>query len=216
MIKTVIFDLDGTLLYTLEDLTDSVNFALEKFNHPTRTLGEIRSFVGNGVKPLIERSIPNGEANPDFESCLKIFKEHYSENMYNKTKPFDGIDELLCELKKRGYKIAVVSNKFDKAVKELCKTYFSDNVEVAIGESVGIPKKPAPEGVFQAMKELGAVCENSVYVGDSEVDIMTAKNSGLKCISVCWGYKEKDFLKKEGALCIVENPHEILDELKKL
>lgn len=211
--KAVIFDLDGTLLYTLEDLKDSVNFALLKYNYPIRTLDEIRNFVGNGVKPLIERSLPGGAKNPDFDMVLKTFKENYSENMYNKTRPFEGINELLSALVKSGFKIAVVSNKFDKAVKELCKSFFPQ-ISTAIGESENIRKKPAPDSVFKAIELLDA--KKCIYVGDSEVDIQTAKNSGLKCISVTWGYKDKDFLIKNGADFIVDTPGEIFEILQKI
>lgn len=213
MQKAAIFDLDGTLLYTLEDLKDSVNFALIKFDYPCRSLDEVRDFVGNGVKVLMERSMPEGCNNPSFDECLKCFKEHYAKNMYNKTKLFDGIEEMLETLKSRGYKIAVVSNKFDLAVKDLCKKYFGEKVEVAIGESEGVRKKPAPDSVIKAINILGCDKNLTYYIGDSEVDIETAQNSGLKCISVSWGYKDKDFLKKHGAEIIVDKPCEIADFL---
>lgn len=213
MQKGAIFDLDGTLLYTLEDLKESVNFALAKYDYSPRTLEEVKSFVGNGVRLLMERAVPEGAENSEFEAILKCFKKHYAKNMYNQTKPFDGILEMLETLHKRGYKIGVVSNKFDKAVKELCRKYFGERVEVAIGEDEqhGVRKKPAPDSVFKAMELLG--CEKSLtyYIGDSEVDLETAHNSGLQCISVTWGYKDEDFLKKQGARIIVHKPLEILD-----
>ena len=214
MEKGAIFDLDGTLLYTLEDLKDSVNYSLAKFGYPCRTLDEVRNFVGNGVKLLIERALPGGEKNSDFKECLTCFKEHYKKNMYNKTRLFDGIDEMLAELNSRGYKIAVVSNKFDAAVKELCEKYFCGKIEIAIGESEGVRKKPSPDSVLKAMEVLNCNPELTYYIGDSEVDIETAKNAGLKCISVSWGYKDKDFLKEHGASTIVDRPLEILKILK--
>ncbi len=215
MQKAVIFDLDGTLLYTLEDLKDSVNFALKKFNYPARTLDEIRSFVGNGVRLLIERALPNGAENPDFENCLECFKTHYSENMYNKTKPFDGILEMLELLTSRKYKIAVVSNKFDLAVKELCKKYFGEKIELAIGENeaIGIHKKPSPDSVLKVIETFSCDKNLTFYVGDSEVDIQTAKNSGLECISITWGYKDKDFLIKNGAKKIADTMEDLLKYL---
>ena len=215
MQKGAIFDLDGTLLYTLEDLKESVNFALAKYDYAPRTLEEVRNFVGNGVRLLMERAVPQGAENPDFEAILKCFKEHYAENMYNKTKPFDGILEMLEVLQKRGYKIGVVSNKFDKAVKELCRKYFCERVEVAIGEDEqhGIRKKPAPDSVFKAMEILGCDKNSTYYIGDSEVDLETAKNSGWKSISVTWGYKDREFLLSHGAENIVEKPREILEIL---
>ena len=211
MIHGIIFDLDGTLLNTLEDLCDSTNYALKQFNYPQRTIDEIRSFVGNGVKLLIQRAIPNGENNPNFEKCLEIFKIHYKENMYNKTKPYDRIPELLKELKLKGIQTAVVSNKFDTAVKSLCKKYFGDLIQVAIGENEaeGIRKKPAPDSVFKAITELKVSIENVIYVGDSETDIQTAKNAEIDCISCCWGFRSKDTLKKEGAINIIDFPSEL-------
>lgn len=204
----VLFDLDGTLLYTLEDLKNSVNFVLQKYNYPLRSLDEIRNFVGNGVRILMEKAVPDGARNPQFEKLLELFKQHYAQNMYAKTKPFDGIDELLDNLKSRGCLIAVVSNKFDKAVKELCKHYFDGKIDIAIGEDEHVRKKPAPDSIFKAMKLLG--CDKAVFVGDSEVDIQTAKNAGLKCISVTYGYKSKDFLLNNGAEFLADTPGEIL------
>lgn len=156
MIKTAIFDLDGTLLNTLEDLKDSTNYALEQFGFPTRTLEEIRKFVGNGVRKLIERAVPTDCDAETTEKCLAIFKQHYSKNMYNHTKPYNSILEILKKLSHKGLKIAVVSNKFDSAVKELCEKYFTNLVDVAIGQADDVPKKPAPDGVFKAMKILNA------------------------------------------------------------
>lgn len=214
--KLVIFDLDGTLLNTLEDLTDSTNFALSKFEYPQKTIDQVRSYVGNGVALLIERAIPDGKDNNNFEKCLEIFKENYSKNMYNKTSPYPKILGMLNDLRKRGYKVAVVSNKFDKAVKELCGKYFPKLIDVAIGENEaeGIKKKPAPDTVFQAIKELNEKISNCVYVGDSEVDIMTAKNSGMPCISVTWGFKTREFLVNNGGRILVDNPNEIVDYLE--
>ncbi len=211
MINTIIFDLDGTLLNTLEGLKNSTNFALKKFNSPEITLEQTRSFVGNGVRKLIERAIPNGEQNPDFEKCLNTFKEHYSKTMYQKTVAYDGIEDMLTELKKRGVKTGVVSNKFDTAVKELCKNYFDGLIIVAIGESPNVRKKPAPDSVLKAMKILGAKPENTLYVGDSDVDIQTAKNSNLKSVGVTWGFRDRELLEKEGADFIINTPCELLE-----
>lgn len=211
MINTIIFDLDGTLLNTLEGLKNSTNFALKKFNSPEITLEQTRSFVGNGVRKLIERAIPNGEQNPDFEKCLNTFKEHYSKTMYQKTVAYDGIEDMLTELKKRGVKTGVVSNKFDTAVKELCKNYFDGLIIVAIGESPNVRKKPAPDSVLKAMKILGAKPENTIYVGDSDVDIQTAKNSNLKSVGVTWGFRDRELLEKEGADFIINTPCELLE-----
>ena len=215
MKTTAIFDLDGTLLYTLEDLTDSTNYALEKFNYSKCTIEQVREYVGNGVYKLIERAMPLGAENPDFKQCLETFKSHYKENMYNKTRPFDGVLEMLEELKNRKIHIAVVSNKFDAAVKELCSHYFSNLVDTAAGESSNIRKKPAPDSVLAVMKYFCAKPEECVYIGDSEVDIQTAKNAGIDCISVNWGYKDTDFLLAHNASVVVSSCNELLEEIVK-
>lgn len=207
---TVIFDLDGTLLNTLEDLTDSVNFALTLYGFPCRKIDEIRHFVGNGVARLIELSIPDGLNNPNYEKCLADFRRHYSKNMQNKTDAYKGIMELLGQLSKENYKIAIVSNKFDAAVKGLNQLYFKKYIKVAIGESENVSKKPAPDTVFKALDELGSDISQAVYVGDSEVDVMTAKNSGLKCVGVTWGFRNRQLLEEKGADYIIDKPQELL------
>lgn len=215
MKKTVIFDLDGTLLNTLDDLADSTNYALSKFGYPTRTIEEVRQFVGNGVAKLIERAIPEGKNNPNFEKCLAIFKENYAQNMYNKTAPYNGIIEMLSNLKSKGIKIAVVSNKFDLAVKELCKKYFEGFIDFAAGENEaqGIRKKPAPDTVISVLNKFNFAPEDAVYVGDSDVDIMTAKNSKMPCISVTWGFRDEKFLLENGATILINAPSEIYNHL---
>lgn len=215
MKKAVIFDLDGTLLNTLDDLADSTNYALSKFGYPTRTIDEVRQFVGNGVAKLIERAIPEGKNNPNFEKCLNIFKENYAQNMYNKTAPYNGIIEMLSNLKSKGIKIAVVSNKFDLAVKELCKKYFEEFIDFAAGENEaqGIKKKPAPDTVISVLNEFNFAPEDAVYVGDSDVDIMTAKNSKMPCISVTWGFRDEKFLLENGATILINAPSEIYNHL---
>ncbi|MCR5265435.1 MAG: HAD-IIIA family hydrolase [Cyanobacteria bacterium RUI128] len=210
-IDTVIFDLDGTLLYTLEDLTDSTNYALAKFDFPDRTLDEIRQFVGNGVSLLIERAIPEGKDNPHFTECLELFKEHYSANMFNKTKPYDGVIDMLKRLKDEKYNIAVVSNKFEDAVKGLVDKYFYGLVDVAEGQCDCISKKPAPDAVYDVISKLGVVAENCIMIGDSEVDIETANNAGIPCMSVVWGYKDIDFLYAHGASTLIYTPDDILE-----
>lgn len=215
MKKAVIFDLDGTLLNTLDDLADSTNYALSRFDYPTRTIEEVRQFVGNGVAKLIERAIPEGKNNPNFEKCLAIFKENYAQNMYNKTAPYNGIIEMLSNLKSKGIKIAVVSNKFDLAVKELCKKYFEGFIDFAAGENEaqGIKKKPAPDTVISVLNEFNFAPEDAVYVGDSDVDIMTAKNSKMPCISVTWGFRDEKFLLENGATILINAPSEIYNHL---
>lgn len=207
---TIIFDLDGTLLDTIEDLTDSVNFALSMYGFPCRKMEEVRSFVGNGVARLMELSIPDGLNNPQYEKCLSDFRNHYSENMQNKTDAYKGIMELLAQLSKDEYKIAIVSNKFDKAVKELNEVYFGEYIKVAIGESENVAKKPAPDTVFKALEELGSTADKTVYIGDSEVDVKTAKNSGIVCVGVTWGFRDREVLEQKGADYIIDKPQELL------
>lgn len=215
-IKVIIFDLDGTLLNTLDDLADSTNFALSEFNYPTRSKEEIRTFVGNGVAKLIERAIPDGKNNSNFDKCLEIFKQHYSINKYNKTAPYNNIINLLIELKEKNYKIAVVSNKFDLAVKDLCQKYFPNLIDVAIGENeaAGINKKPSSDTVNLVLQQLNLNSNQAIYVGDSDVDILTAQNSNMPCISVTWGFRDKEFLIKNNAQIIINTPKEIIDYLK--
>lgn len=204
-----IFDLDGTLLDTLQDLAASVNYALRQHHMPEHSIDDVRRFVGNGVRRLMERAIPEGAANPAFEAAFATFRKYYMEHSLDTTRPYDGIPELIHELKKRGCQMAVVSNKMMAATQELVHHFFPE-IEVAIGEdeAAGIRKKPAPDTVFAAMKQLGE--GSAVYVGDSDVDLATARNSGLPCISVLWGFRDRDFLLAHGATTFVEQPLDIL------
>ena len=210
---TYIFDLDGTLLSSLEDLAASTNYALRWAGMPERTLEEVRMFVGNGVKLLMERAIPDGLQNPRFEEVYAKFREHYLKHNLDRTRPYDGVLELLAELKRRGKKLAIVSNKFYAATQDLAHHFFAGTIEVAIGERENIRKKPAPDTVLEALRQLGASKDGAVYIGDSDVDVMTAKNSGLPCISVLWGFRDKEFLIEHGATLFVKSPHEILAKL---
>ena len=210
---TYIFDLDGTLLSSLDDLAASTNYALRWAGMPERTTEEVRMFVGNGVKLLMERAIPDGQQNPRFEEVYATFREHYLKHNLDRTRPYEGVIGMLRELKRRGKKLAIVSNKFYAATQELAHHFFADTIEVAIGERENIRKKPAPDTVLEALRQLGASKESAVYVGDSDVDVMTAKNSGLPCISVLWGFRDKEFLIKHGATLFVEKPQEILAKL---
>lgn len=209
--NTIIFDLDGTLLDTLDDLTDSVNYSLALHGFPCREKSEVRRFVGNGVARLMELAIPDGRSNSKYDICLEDFKKHYSKNKQNKTNAYNGIMELLEKLNKENYKLAIVSNKFDMAVKELNEIYFGEYIKVAIGESEHIAKKPAPDTVFKALEELGAEANNSIYVGDSEVDVKTAKNSGIKCVGVTWGFRDRELLEEKGADYIIDKPSDLLE-----
>lgn len=213
---TVIFDLDGTLLNTLGDLSDSVNYSLSLNGLPTRSIEDVRKFVGNGIGRLIELCIPDGLDNHLFHKCLSDFRSHYSKNMQNKTGAYKGIPEILSELSEKSYKMAIVSNKFDKAVKNLNQVYFSKYISTAIGESENISRKPAPDTVFKALEEIDSIASKAVYIGDSEVDVKTAKNSGLISIGVTWGFRDRDVLKQEGADYIIAKPQELLELLESL
>jgi len=208
---TVIFDLDGTLLNTLEDLMDAVNYALEQFGYPQRTLEEIRTFVGNGVRKLMERSLPDGAQNVYFEEALAAFRAYYTEHCEDKTQAYDGVIELMERLKAEGCRLAIVSNKLDRAVKALNQSYFKGMVQAALGDQEGIRRKPAPDMVENALAELNSSKSEAVYVGDSDVDIQTAANSGLPCISVSWGFRDAQFLRECGAAVIADTPQQVYD-----
>ncbi len=213
--KTIIFDLDGTLMDSLQDLTLSVNYCMAKYGGPQYTDEEIKEKVGRGIYVLIEKSLPGGRSNPDYDACVGEFAPYYQEHMFDHSCAFPGIPEVLEALKNKGCHLAIVSNKFDAAVKEISGRFFGDLIEVAIGEAEkqGIRKKPAPDTVFEAMKQLGSEAEDCVYVGDSEVDLQTAANAHIPCISVTWGYKSEQFLKENGAKTIVSEPAGLLEVL---
>lgn len=206
---TYIFDLDGTLLDSLTDLAISCNYALRINNMPERTIDEVRCFVGNGVKKLMERAIPNGLQNPAFEKTYADFRQHYLVHNLDNTKPYPGIIPLLKRLHSEGKNIAVVSNKFYAATQDLVKHFFGEYITVAIGERENIRKKPAPDTVFEALRQLSASLSGAVYIGDSDVDVMTARNCNIPCISVLWGFRSKEFLIKNGATTFVTAPDEI-------
>ena len=209
---TYIFDLDGTLLDTLDDLAAAVNHALRAYAMPEHSRDDIRRFVGNGVRLLMIRAIPGGEQNPRFDEVFSTFRAYYLQHSMDRTRPYDGISEVLAALKQRGCRLAVVSNKFYAATRELCRHFFPDTIEVAVGEheAEGIRKKPAPDTVIEALNQLGMDAHNAVYVGDSEVDLQTARNAGLPCISVLWGFRDKDFLLSNGATTFITSPEELL------
>lgn len=208
--QLAIFDLDGTLLNTLDDLADSVNFIMNEFGYPQRTLTEVRSFVGNGIRKLIERSAPENTAEDAINRMFEQFKEYYAVHCADKTKPYDGIMELLQTLQEQGVKLAVVSNKADYAVKALCEQYFNGYFDVAVGEREGIARKPAPDTVNEVLKNLQMEKSQAVYIGDSEVDVQTANNAEMDCIAVDWGFRDKEILTEAGAETIVSTPAEIV------
>ena len=215
-VNTILFDLDGTILNTIEDISDSVNFALEKNGFPKRTLAEVRSFVGNGFNNLIHRALPSGTDGEPFEKCLALFKEHYKKNKTNKTSPYDGVPEMMRGLMENGYKIAVVSNKQDDAVRALSELFFSDCVSFALGSSDDAAKKPAPDMVYKALSVLGSSVSEAVFIGDSEVDAETAKNANMPIIGVSWGFRGENILASAGIRHIARKPSDIPDIIKKL
>lgn len=209
MSTAVIFDLDGTLLYTLEDLYLSVNVMLEKFGYPLRTKDEVCSFIGNGVPKLVERSLPHGTNAREFESALAFFKEYYDMHCRDNTCAYDGVIDALSELKRGGYALGVVTNKVHSATEILCREHFGGLIDAAQGQLPELLPKPDPASIHLVMNALGT--DRAIYVGDSEVDIESARNAGLPCISVTWGYKDKDFLIESGAQYIAENMQQMLD-----
>lgn len=209
--NTIIFDLDGTLLNTLDDLAAAVNHAMKALGYEQKTTEQVRSFVGNGIRVLMELCVPNGSENKDFEKALGEFKAYYADHSRDNTRPYDGIMELIDTLHEKGINMAIVSNKIDFAVKDLNREYFNGIIDVAIGETPQIKRKPAPDAVLKALSELGADKENAVYIGDSEVDIATAKNVGMDCISVTWGFRSRETLIENGADTIVNSPKDILE-----
>ncbi len=211
---TVIFDLDGTLLNTLEDLADAVNFVMRENGYPERTIDEVRRFVGNGIRRLMEQAVPEGITGKIFEDVFESFKRYYTDHCQIKTCAYDGIMELLENLYRAGYAMAIVSNKNHGAVCELNELYFKKYVEVAIGQQEGVRKKPAPDTVLQALKELGREKDRAIYVGDSEVDFATAKNTGMDCALVSWGFRTKEEMAAFTPTAWINHPEELLGVLE--
>lgn len=210
---TVIFDLDGTLMDTLDDLAASTNFALAEMGFPIRSLEEVRNFVGNGVRKLMERAVPEGTPACEVDAALAAFREHYAVHCSDHSAPYPGVYDALAGLARAGLKMAIVSNKPDCEVKRLNGLFFADYIGVAVGEneSAGIPKKPSPEMVLGAMRMLDCDRSECLYVGDSDVDILTAKNAGIDCLSVTWGFRSADFLLQHGASRLVNFPNQLLE-----
>lgn len=211
---TVIFDLDGTLLNTLDDLSDSVNFAMSAMNWPLRDKKDVRLFLGNGIRNLMQLCSPEDISEEEFDEAFTIFKEYYEAHNQDKTVPYEGVVQVMEHLKDKGIKMAIVSNKVHEAVVALRDKFFP-YVEVAIGDTPGMARKPAPDSCYKALELLGSTKEESVYIGDSEVDLLTAKNSGLDCITVLWGFRDKDYLMEQGAITFVETPEELEKEVLK-
>lgn len=213
--RYAIFDLDGTLLDTLDDLTDSMNYMLGKHNFPLRTRDEVRNFVGNGVRKLVERAIPTEYKADDgfIDKFYDDFSRYYNSHSDIKTSPYPGTIDMLDKLLENGFDIAIVSNKIDSAVKSLSSKFFGGRIRSAIGEKPSIRHKPEPDMVFMAMEEMGANKMDSIYIGDSEVDIETARNAGIPCVSVLWGFKDRKFLEESGATMLVHSMEELTKNL---
>jgi len=211
--KAVLFDMDGTILDTLDDLKSAVNRTLREFSMPECSLEQIRCYVGNGALRLIERAVPTGTSPEKIQEVLAWYKDYYDKNSIISTGPYPGINELMAELKERGMKLAVVSNKPDSTVRELAARFFPGLFQCAIGQQDSIARKPAPDMLYLAMNEMGAELSECVYVGDSEVDIITARNAGMDCISVLWGFRTLDELAESQPQCTVHTAQELLEKL---
>ncbi len=208
--SAAIFDLDGTLIDTLEDLKNSVNHALRQFGFPERTYEEIKSFVGNGVAKLVYRSAPTDAGEETKTKLLTLFKEHYIEHSMVFTAPYEGIEEMLIELKNAGVKTAVVTNKMQDAALDIIESFFGNLIDVVIGQVDNLPQKPEPDGVWLAIGKLGENRENAVYIGDSDVDCLTAKNSALPIIGCVWGFRGRSVLEECGADYIADTPSDVV------
>ena len=215
-IKAVIWDLDGTLLNTLDDLAASVNAALAMNGMPLRSTEEVRAFVGNGIRNLMIRAVPGGEANPAFDKALEDFTRHYGAHSRDRTRPYDGILEMLDKLSAAGVKHAIVSNKIDFAVKALSRAYFGERMCAAIGDDPSRARKPAPDSVLAAMREMGVTAQETVYVGDSDVDVLTARNAGVPCVAVLWGFRDEACLRAAGAERLARTPDELREIIERL
>ena len=215
-IKAVIWDLDGTLLNTLDDLAASVNAALAMNGMPLRSTEEVRAFVGNGIRNLMLRAVPGGEANPAFDKALEDFIRHYGAHSRDRTRPYDGILEMLDRLSAAGVKHAIVSNKIDFAVKALSRAYFGERMCAAIGDDPSRARKPAPDSVLAAMREMGVTAQETVYVGDSDVDVLTARNAGVPCVAVLWGFRDEACLRAAGAERLARTPDELREIIERL
>lgn len=205
--------MDGTILNTIEDIAGAVNYILKKYNMPERTVDEVKFFVGNGLYRTLELSVSEGTEKKFVDGIYEEFVAYYKEHSNINTKPYAGIVETITKLKEHGYKLAVVSNKRQEAVCELCELYYKGLFDIALGDQEGLKRKPAPDMVYKALEELGAGNNEAVYVGDSDVDIKTAANSGLKGIFVSWGFRSREFLKEHGATVIIDRPENIIELL---
>ena len=211
--KLAIFDMDGTILDTLEDLADSTNYALRVNGMPERTIDEVRRFVGNGIGKLIERAVAEGSTKEDVDRVFNTFTEYYKLHCADKTKAYDGIIDTIKELREMGVKTAVVSNKADFGVQKLCEDYFDGLFDIAVGERRGIKRKPYPDSVFEVLNQLNISKEDAVYIGDSDVDYNTSVNAGIDVIMVGWGFRDEEFILSCGAPFVIHRPEEIIEKM---
>lgn len=211
MIKLVIFDLDGTILYTLPDLCAAMNHALDTLGYPKITLDQARAYIGNGIGKFAQRAMNTAEDDPEIDACLDAFRAYYHDHLADDTHPYPGIIETLQRLREHGIKTAVLSNKYDEASRYLCGRFFDGLFDAAYGESKSIPRKPKPDGVLMVCEKLGVAPEQTVYIGDSDVDYKTSVNSGTSHISVLWGYRSEECLKEAGAVNFARKPSELFD-----
>ena len=213
---TIVFDCDGTLLDTLTDLRNAVNYVLRAHDLPERSVSEVKAALGNGVAHLMRQSLPDSISEAEFNTYLDEFKAYYGEHLQDYTAPYPGMLDVLDTLRAKGYKLAIVSNKIQEGITPLNKEYFGDRLPVAIGERPGLQRKPAPDMVLQALKELGSTQDESIYIGDSEVDVATAKNSGLLCIGVTWGFRDEQLHKDLGVKYIARKAEDIVTIIEAL
>lgn len=210
-IDTVIFDMDGTVLDTLEDITDSVNYVMRSYGFPQHSISAIRSFIGNGMRKIIERALPAGSSAELCDEAVERYRSYYHDHNMIKTRPYDGIMELLQSFAQAGIKTAIVTNKNEDAAEKIYQQLFADTVDVCYGQKDSVPKKPDRAMIDLALRDLGSSAENAVYVGDSEVDLQTAANAGIPCITCLWGFRDREYLESQGADIFVQEPLEIRD-----
>lgn len=211
---TIIFDLDGTLLNTLADLAAATNHALAEHKLPQRTTDEVRLFVGNGIRKLIERAVPADTPAKLHEEVFASFNRYYKQHCADSTRPYEGVPQLLQQLRAAGCRTAIVSNKADYGVQALAKQYFDGQLDAACGERAGIAKKPAPDMLLAIMRQLKAEPASTIYIGDSDTDLDTARNAGVPCIGACWGFRGRAFLEAHGAKLLAENVGDIWELIK--
>ena len=210
---TIIFDLDGTLIDTLEDLTDNLNYILREEGFPERTKSQVEAAVGEGYRVLLTRSLPSETTDQVITHCTNKFEARYADHLINRTKPYQGIQALLSNLKEAGYKIGVVSNKMEEATKEICQTFFGSLIDVAVGDTPHRRRKPAPDNVWEALRQLESKPFKALYIGDSNIDVHTAREAGLEFVGVTWGFRTREVLQKEGASRFIDSPEQLLEIL---